>query len=155
MQNPPLNLPAHAPHDQRADGVQPVSKQIKDIRQRRRRLRGEEIDIRIVRIRQRPFIHGLCAGMVAAVVRGNHPRRLLADAPETVDDRVQVRSVVRDALRQRRADELVPALKVRRLIRSAAAAAGKREELRRRQHRIARFGLLAPGKQRLAPLFAE
>ena len=140
----PVDLVSHAPRDQRADPVELILQQIQDIRQRRRRLRRKEIDIRVIRVRQRPLVHRRAAGVVAAVVRAEHPCRLLADAPQPVDHRVQIRSVVQQTFAQRRAHQPVSPRKIRLFIGHSVARSAKREELRRRHHRVALPGLIRP-----------
>ena len=142
--DPTVNLLPHAPRNQRADSVELILQQVQNIRQRRRCLRGKEIDIGVCRVRQRTLVHRRSAGVIASVVRTQHPCCFLADAPQPVDHAVQIRSVIRQAFRQRRAHEHMAPGEIRRFIRLPVPRSAERKKLRRRHHRVARSGFVCP-----------
>ena len=153
--DPTVNLLPHAPRNQRADLVELILQQVQNIRQRRRCLRGKEIDIGIRRVRQRTLVHRRSAGVIASVMRTQHPRRFLADAPKPVDYAVQIGSVIRQTFRQRRAHEHMAPGEIRRFIRLPVPRSAEREKLRCRNHRIAALRLFPPFKHLPPLVFGE
>ena len=147
--DPTVNLLPHAPRNQRADPVELILQQIQNIRQRRRCLRGKEIDIGVCRIRQRTLIHRRSAGMVTSVVRAQHPCRFLADAPQPVDHAVQIGSVIQQTIAQHRAHQQAAPREIWLFISHSVARSTERKKLRCRHHRVARSGFVCPRKDLL------
>ena len=153
--DPTINLLPHAPRNQRADSVELILQQVQNIRQRRRCLRGKEIDIGVCRIRQRTLVHRRSAGVIASVVRAQHPRRFLADAPKPVDDCIQICSVIQQTFAQHRAHQQAASREIWLFISHSVARSAEREKLRRRNHRIAALRLFPPFKHLPPLVFGE
>ena len=147
--DPTINLLPHAPRNQRADSVELILQQVQNIRQRRRCLRGKEIDIGVCRVRQRTLVHRRSAGVIASVVCAQHPCRFLADAPKPVDDCIQICSVVQQTFAQHRAHQQAAPREIWLFISHSVARSAERKKLRRRHHRVARSGFVCPRKDLL------
>jgi hypothetical protein len=118
-QHAALDFVLDARTHQRRHTVQPCAQQIEHPRQQRARLGGEEIDDRLRHVGQ-----GV-AGALDTDVRGQAPRRLLADRPDAVDDVVEKAALRLQALGQHQRLQRVAAVKVQRLEVAAVADAGK------------------------------